>query len=278
MSSAVDFQIKKFSIDQKKHEVCVPIIPQDDFFANYMSLAEPYEYTMLVDMASHLNDGDHVLDIGGHIGNHSLYLAAHTKANITIFEPNPLLYPHIEASIAKNNFNNRINLIKKGVGEKAGFAQFEKRIEENIGMQSLAVSESQEDGIEIISIDEMMDTLPEISLMKIDVEGMEMSVLKGSIELIKKYKPLIYIECRRETDYVPVHNWMSEVGYVWCDTFNATPTHLYRHSSTMSSEQRIECMINKAVKESYYKQQQINELIAKLRQMDAALRQARGMR
>ena len=46
----------------------------------------------------------------------------------------------------------------------------------------------------------------------------------------------------------------------------------------MSSEQRIECMINKAVKESYYKQQQINELIAKLRQMDAALRQARGMR
>jgi hypothetical protein len=36
--------------------------------------------------------------------------------------------------------------------------------------------------------------LPQIDLIKVDVEGFEYKVLKGAVEVIKKYQPLLYIE------------------------------------------------------------------------------------
>ena len=36
----------------------------------------PYELEMLEDMASRLQPGDRVLDVGANIGNHTMYLAA----------------------------------------------------------------------------------------------------------------------------------------------------------------------------------------------------------
>lgn len=267
MDDIADFRLKKFDVDGKTYEVCVPNIPQDQFFAGYMQSTLPYEYTMLTDMASRIHEGDHILDVGGHIANHSLYLTSVTGCNSTIFEPNPLLHPSIEGSLAKNHLKDKITLIKKGVGEKPSTAHFEARIDQNIGMQSLSVSEDAGNSVEVIALDDMLADLPPIKLMKVDVEGMEVAVLKGAKKLIETHKPPIYIECRAEEDYLPVHNWMSEAGYVWCATFNATPTHLYVHSSTMTAEQRVECLIHKQVRESYYRQQQINEAIRKLQQL-----------
>jgi len=48
----------------------------------------PYERDMLVDMCSHLQKGEIVLDIGANVGNNTLYLAGVGQAKVLAFEPN----------------------------------------------------------------------------------------------------------------------------------------------------------------------------------------------
>ena len=51
------------------------------------------------------------------------------------------------------------------------------------------------------SIDVLLKSysLNSFDLLKIDVEGYELEVLKGSIKSIKKYRPIIYLEFSRKT-------------------------------------------------------------------------------
>jgi len=55
---------------------------------------------------------------------------------------------------------------------------------------------------------------PPISLIKIDVEGHEFQVLKGSQETIDKYKPIIYIEVwSKKGDYEKLVKWCADNNY-----------------------------------------------------------------
>ena len=61
------------------------------------------------------------------------------------------------------------------------------------------------------------DSLPlqNCVLVKIDVEGMEDVALLGSINLIKKHKPILFFE-KHKTDYIKVKGILKECGYaVW---------------------------------------------------------------
>ena len=51
------------------------------------------------------------------------------------------------------------------------------------------------------------------SLMKIDVEGHELSVLRGAEKTIKKHKPAILIEIHDFTDDHEVHVFLKSLGY-----------------------------------------------------------------
>ena len=47
-------------------------------------------------------------------------------------------------------------------------------------------------------LDNFLNKLNRLKLLKIDVEGMEISVIKGASELIKKFRPMIYVENDRQ--------------------------------------------------------------------------------
>ena len=52
----------------------------------------------------------------------------------------------------------------------------------------------------MISIDELIKSygFKSFDLLKIDVEGYEHEVLKGSVKSIKKYRPIIYLEFKEK--------------------------------------------------------------------------------
>jgi FkbM family methyltransferase len=58
--------------------------------------------------------------------------------------------------------------------------------------------------------------LKDINLIKIDVDGMDGEVIKGAIETIQKYKPVIIIEEISSTDGMPNHDGVAvleKLGY-----------------------------------------------------------------
>lgn len=128
------------------------------------------------------------LDIGANIGNHTLQFSKHFKS-VLCFEPNKVIY-----DVLKINTRNRSNtqLYNFGLSNKA--SQSYLNIPEfNFG--GATVSTSKTKGSIEINLKVFDDEIHEdFALVKIDVEGHELNVLKGMTKAIEKYKPIICFE------------------------------------------------------------------------------------
>lgn len=197
--------------------------------------AAPYEFAMLQAMASCLCEDDLVLDVGANIGNHTLYLASVAGLKVVAFEPNPELCVPFRKAITLNGLDNKVTLHEVGVGATEGKAHFAEIKPENLGGQSLVLDDSNTSEISVINLDSL-DLEEKVTAIKIDVEGMELSVLKGATTLISRDKPYLFIEAQTESDFDALHEVIVDLGYIYWDTFNATPTHWFIHSGELGQD------------------------------------------
>ena len=137
-----------------------------------------------------------VLDVGANIGNHTLFYAQHTQASkIVSFEPNPVAQDVLRENVALNKADTvDLSHVAYGVGAERATMAVGPVPGYNLGGTAL-VSADEGDGakVEIAPLDELVVDEP-ISFIKIDVEGMEMPVLKGAAQTIERWRPAIAIE------------------------------------------------------------------------------------
>ncbi len=228
-------KVVALSIGTKQYSIYLPNVDIDYIQKKISTELQPYELEMLQDIQANVSAGDLVLDVGANIGNHTLYLAAIAECKVTSFEPNVSLIEALRRSVEINQLGERVTLMPFGVGHAAGQGHFAAIMEENLGGQSIDIGEGD---IRIVALDEL--EFPErVRLIKIDVEGMELPVLEGAVGLIEKDQPLIYVECINADHYKTISTWMESHGYVYWDTFNATPTHLFRPAESVSLDMRL---------------------------------------
>ena len=64
------------------------------------------------------------------------------------------------------------------------------------------------------TLDELLDTFPAPSLLKIDVEGAEMQVLSGASRMLSEIRPVLYLEVTPlETTQKPIAEMLRKFGY-----------------------------------------------------------------
>ncbi len=228
-------KVVALSIGKKHYSIYLPNADTDYIQKKISNDNQPYELEMLEDIQAHVSAGDLVLDIGANIGNHTLYLAAIAGCKVTSFEPNAALIEALSRSLEINQLSELVTLMPYGVGHTAGKGHFSKLMEENLGGQSIEVGDGE---IRIVALDELEFDDP-VKLIKIDVEGMELPVLEGAARLIAKDRPLIYVESIDAEHYKTISAWMESHGYTYWDTFNATPTHLFRPAESVSLDMRL---------------------------------------
>jgi FkbM family methyltransferase len=158
-------------------------------FAERGQLYEPC--TSLLALGA-LRPGDMALDIGAHVGYFSMLfrLAVGASGSVIAFEPTPDTYRRLLRNVLANRFTNVLPL-PMAVAERAGTALFHVNAD-NEGENSLL-----DDGgtnsahVQVTSLDDLFrDGLPaRPRLMKIDAEGVEMSILRGSRRWFELYAP-----------------------------------------------------------------------------------------
>ena len=146
-------------------------------------------------------------DVGANIGSHSIALSNIFKNKILIraFEAQSTIYQMFNQSIKINNLNNievyhnavsdkndeiiRIDLPDYSKHNNFGALELFKPFQnsDNADMQKSGIFED----VKTIKLD-IFDE--EVDLIKIDVEGMESLVLKGSNNLIVNHRPFLFIE------------------------------------------------------------------------------------
>ncbi|OAN74011.1 hypothetical protein A8B78_17860 [Jannaschia sp. EhC01] len=155
---------------------------------------EPEELAL---MRQHLPDGGTFLDIGANVGNHSLYAGLFCAAGRLIpFEPNPLAYRLLILNLVMNGLHDRTVFDYVGFGasdvDREGFAMTQRR--KNLGAARMVPGEGE---IATLRPDDFLhDETPDF--IKIDVEGMEMQVLRGLQKTIARTRPVLLVEVDRE--------------------------------------------------------------------------------
>lgn len=150
----------------------------------------------------------------------------------------------MEESIKLNKVKDLVTIYPVGVGSGAARATLENIDESNIGAQSLKISQGTDSDIDVISIDSL--GLEEtVTAIKIDVEGMELDVLDGAETLIKKDKPLLAIEAASSEDYMKLESFIKRNDYIYCSSFNGTPTHFFIHQDKVSNSPWLDLFFDK---------------------------------
>lgn len=139
------------------------------------------------------------LDIGANIGNHSVFLSKFFK-KIHSFEPNPKTYDVLSLNSKYSNTKKNIVTYNFGLSDKneSLLCSFDST---NIGGTKIKTpnydTSSHDKQIYIdVKITDEINALQEesISLIKIDVEGHELSALKGAEKIINSNRPVIIFE------------------------------------------------------------------------------------
>ncbi|MDC0166836.1 FkbM family methyltransferase [Gammaproteobacteria bacterium] len=147
-----------------------------------------------------VNESKHarcVLDVGAHIGLTTLPVAKviNQEGTVFAFEPGKVNSKFLEMHISANRLAN-VDVIKSLVGDenKENTSFFES--EDVSGMNSIAEIRTNHQGtaVDMVTLDTIVDIkglIPEI--IKIDVEGAELKVLRGAKRALTKHRPVLFL-------------------------------------------------------------------------------------
>lgn len=151
------------------------------------------------------------------------------------FEPNPVNFTCANITRLINNLGN-VRLHNAGLGPATGRAQLSTVDKTGLPLGGGSfISEDGDLSIAIMSIDEVVGEA-DVAVIQLDVEGHEVSCLRGAEKTIKRCRPLIVLE-HKEKDALQ-DEWVAalfaEVGYVELTKTNANT--IYQVPVTPSGE------------------------------------------
>lgn len=138
------------------------------------------------------------VDVGANIGNHSVFFSKFFN-RVHSFEPNPLAFDVLKVNAKYAIPKNNIEPYPIGLSDIDGYHSF------SINRCNMGASKIESDEIKLSSCQNIRVKVQKadniqclqnekISLVKIDVEGHEVNVLKGARNIIQHNKPAIIFE------------------------------------------------------------------------------------
>lgn len=214
---------------------------EDHILATMQETGGFYELPMLRALQTVLSPGDHVLDVGANVGTHAVFFAGVAGCRVTAFEPVPAVAELLRENCRINGLIPMIDVHAKAVGSRPATAQVISSDEKNSGATRLA--ESVESGLPLVSLDSLLDQFPPVRLLKIDVEGMELAVIRGASALLARDSPVVACECLNKAEFDALDTDMRKHGYVGCNVFNASPTYVFLPVKDLVRRSELQALI-----------------------------------
>lgn len=184
------------------------ILHNSIFIQKRISKGELFERINLIILHSYMTKNDIAIDVGSNIGTVTIPLSRMVE-KVYSFEPIKDIYKLLEYNIKRNNIDN-IVLSNTALGNK----------KDNLYLKNILFNKTKytifdfnvDTKVEVQTIDDLQ--IEQVGLIKIEITNMEMKILEGAKETIKKYKPIIL--CKFTPNIVnsfSIFHYCSKLGY-----------------------------------------------------------------
>jgi len=160
---------------------------------------EPNEFAWL---GSVLARGMTVLDVGANEGLYALFAARRVgpAGHVVAIEPSGREFQILQENLALNGLVN-VTAVRAAASDREGPTRLRIAEAEHAGQSSLGpfaypIAQAGEETVPLRRIDELAETLglDRVQLMKVDVEGAEVAVLRGARDLLARDRPALLLE------------------------------------------------------------------------------------
>jgi FkbM family methyltransferase len=202
-----------------------------------------------------------VVEVGTNIGTHTVPLAralALQNRRLIAFEPQPVIFQNMCANLALNAMGN-VTAWPNACADQPGTLYFplpDYSRGGNFGGISMTAERIPNSlAVPCVTIDSVVGT-ETVSLMKIDVEGFELLVLKGGAAVIARSRPVLYVENDRSDKSKELIEWLWSIKYRlwWHVPFLFNPKNFFGNDSDQYKSvasinmlclpREIECPVN----------------------------------
>jgi FkbM family methyltransferase len=160
-----------------------------------------YEHEIVRLLLTLVKPNSYFFDVGANIGLISIPILFHVEScQVVSFEPSPNTLPFLMRTVEESRFRNRWKVIDKAANDQVGEIKF------TIASTALGAYDGIHDtrragsmriiNLPATTLDREWEQLnrPNVSTIKIDVEGAELLVLKGAQKCIQNCRPYILLE------------------------------------------------------------------------------------
>lgn len=208
--------------------------PADHIPAMILRRRRFYELDLLEDLCTRAAPGL-VIDVGAHLGNHTVWLAA-AGFEVLALEPAPA-YELLCRNVARNGLAPRVRALQVAASREPGWGRLAPLRTGNTGMT--AITDDPMGTIALRPVDQILDELraetrvPRVTVIKVDVEQAELAVLEGARQTIVRDRPLLYVEADGDARHAAVTAFLAPLGYREFGRYAITPTYGFAHESAL---------------------------------------------
>ena len=145
--------------------------------------------------------GSYMFDVGANLGLMALPVLHSVPASrVVSFEPSPNTLPWLRQTITRSGVGDRWQLVEKALASAPGTADFSVSAPTEGLYDGLKhtrrTAQVRKTRVEVTSLDLEWERLgcPAVSIIKIDVEGGELDVLRGGSECLSRLHPYVLLE------------------------------------------------------------------------------------
>lgn len=146
--------------------------------------------------------GDVFVDVGAHTGWYTIQAARAVgpAGRVIALEPDEPNRRQLERNLALNKITNH-TIVSEAAWSKSGSVQWSPskvsvwhKIDEAPGTQT----------VQTVTLDELTSqlSLPHVDWIKIDIEGAEVDAIKGAEQVLKRFRPILFIEIHETLEQV----------------------------------------------------------------------------
>ncbi|WP_165922932.1 FkbM family methyltransferase [Sulfurirhabdus autotrophica] len=195
----------------------------NDYVGRELYIWGEYETGVSRTLRRILAEGDGFVDIGANIGYYTVMASKYVgpSGKVIAFEPATVTRERLKANIQLASAEN-VEIFDFALSDDEGEAEFFLGPEDNSGMASLRFQGSGINKAKVMlrKFDNLNINMPNVRMIKLDVEGVELKVLYGMRKFLESYKPHIIVEITEsflsQFRHTPAEliSFLEDLGYV----------------------------------------------------------------